>query len=218
APAGNEGRPKNRQKCAWRHAWSGPRPRLSSGALARRMSELVPHPRHTRAFKDFTLDLDRGCLVRGGEEVKLRPKVFDALKYLVLNNNRLVTKDELIKALWTDSFVTDDSLVQCLVELRRGLGDEAQGCIKTVPKRGHIFTAEVSEASRAVSDTKPPSATPAPRPAAPMARARRTAMAVLAFAIATVAVSSYFAQTRPPARTAAFTDKDSVLIADFLNT
>src|SRR6266849_4262479 len=130
------------------------------------MSELVPHSRHTRAFKDFTLDLDRGCLVRGGEEVKLRPKVFEALKYLVLNNNRLVTKDELIKALWTDSFVTDDSLVQCLVELRRGLGDEAPACLKTVPKRGYIFTAEVHDTAPALAAA--PTVLPeAPRAAAP---------------------------------------------------
>src|SRR6266513_878543 len=77
-------------------------------------------------FDGFTLDLGRGCLLRGEQQVKLRPKVFEALKYLVENNNRLVTKAELIQAVWPDSFVTDDSLVQCLVELRRALGDDAQ--------------------------------------------------------------------------------------------
>jgi eukaryotic-like serine/threonine-protein kinase len=174
------------------------------------MSELAAKSRHAYSFNEFTLDLERGCLWRGAEEVKLRPKVFEALKYLVLNDNRLVAKDELITALWPDSFVTDDSLVQCLVELRRALGDDAQACIKTVPRRGYIFTAEVSE-------SRPSAPTPTARPAAP-ARTRRTAIALLAFAIATVAVSSYFTQTRPPARTAAFTEKDSVLIADFVNT
>jgi DNA-binding winged helix-turn-helix (wHTH) protein len=183
------------------------------------MIELAPDPRHTRAFKDFTLDLDRACLLRGAEEVKLRPKVFEALKYLVLNNNRLVTKDEMIQALWTDSFVTDDSLVQCLVELRRGLGDDAQGCIKTVPKRGYIFTAEVRDPPPAKGEAqRAAEAMPRAKPAGPMPRARRTAVALVALAMATLAVSSYFAQTRPPSRTEAFTDKDSVLIADFLNS
>ncbi|HEY3137500.1 MAG TPA: winged helix-turn-helix domain-containing protein [Blastocatellia bacterium] len=98
----------------------------------------------TYSFDNFTLDLARGCLLRADEEVKLRPKVFEALKFLVENNNRLVSKAELIQAVWPDSFVTDDSLVQCLVELRRALGDAAQQYIKTVPRRGYIFNAVVT--------------------------------------------------------------------------
>jgi len=108
------------------------------------MSKLATKSHHTYSFNDFTIDLDRGCLLRAGQEVKLRPKVFDALRYLVENNNRLVTKAELIQAVWPDSFVTDDSLVQCLVELRRALGDGAQECVKTVPRRGYIFDAVVT--------------------------------------------------------------------------
>ncbi len=104
------------------------------------------------SFGDFTIDLDRGCLVRAGEEVKLRPKVYEALKYLIENNNRLVSKEELIRAIWPASFVTDDSLVQCLVEVRRALGDEAQRCIKTVPRRGYMFVAEVKRVS---GETRP---------------------------------------------------------------
>jgi DNA-binding winged helix-turn-helix (wHTH) protein len=75
------------------------------------------------SFDDFVLDLDRGCLLRAGQEVKLRPKVFGALQYLVQNSGRLVTKAELAEAVWSDTFVTDDSIVQCVVELRRALGD-----------------------------------------------------------------------------------------------
>ena len=174
------------------------------------MNKPAAKSRQIYSFREFSLDLERGCLWRGAEEVKLRPKVFEALKYLVLNDNRLVAKDELIRALWTDSFVTDDSLVQCLVELRRALGDEAQACIKTVPRRGYIFTAKVNDAH------------PAPAASAtatvPAERTRRSAIALVALVVATVAVSTYFSQSRPPARTAAFTDKDSVLIADFVNT
>src|SRR5690348_3377841 len=94
-------------------------------------------------FGDFTLDVARGCVLRGGEEIKLRPKVYEALKYLVENPGRLIGKQELIQAVWPDSFVTDDSLVQCTLELRRALGDRSQLLLKTVPRRGYLFTAEV---------------------------------------------------------------------------
>lgn len=75
--------------------------------------------------------------------MKLRPKVFEALKYLVENSGRLISKEELAKAIWPDSFVTDDSLVQCAVELRRALGDSDQQILKTIPRRGYLFTANV---------------------------------------------------------------------------
>ncbi|HEY3132360.1 MAG TPA: transcriptional regulator, partial [Acidobacteriota bacterium] len=97
----------------------------------------------TYSFDDFTLELARCCLQRRGAEVKLRPKPFEVLKYLVENRGRLVSKEELIQAIWPDSFVTDDSLVQCLVEVRRALGDDSQHYIKTVPRRGYIFDAAV---------------------------------------------------------------------------
>src|SRR5437870_523638 len=90
-------------------------------------------------FDGFTLDVDRGCLLRGAQEVKLRPKPFEALKYLVENPGRLISKAELIEKIWPDAAVTDDSLVQCLIEVRRALGDDAQQIIKTVPRRGYIF-------------------------------------------------------------------------------
>ena len=97
----------------------------------------------TLSFGDFTLDLTRGCLLRGEEEVKLRPKSFEVLRHLVENSGRLVSKDELIKAVWPDTAVTDDSLVQCLIEIRRALADDSHGYIKTVPRRGYVFEAEV---------------------------------------------------------------------------
>lgn len=90
-------------------------------------------------FDGFTLDVDRGCLLRGTQEIKLRPKPFEALKYLVENSGRLISKAELIGRIWPDTAVTDDSLVQCLIEVRRALGDDTQEIIKTVPRRGYIF-------------------------------------------------------------------------------
>lgn len=97
------------------------------------------------SFDEFTLDLTRGCLLRGAEEIKLRPKSFEILKYLAENGGRLVSKDELIEAVWLETAVTDESLVQCLKDIRRALDDKAQTYIKTVPRRGYIFEKEVSE-------------------------------------------------------------------------
>jgi predicted ATPase/DNA-binding winged helix-turn-helix (wHTH) protein len=94
-------------------------------------------------FGDFTLDIARGCVFKGGVEIKLRPKVYEALKYMVEHSGRLIGKQELMQAVWPDAFVTDDSLVQCTLELRRALDDRSQQLLKTVPRRGYLFAAEV---------------------------------------------------------------------------
>jgi len=60
-----------------------------------------PRRSHYR-FGDCVLDLERGSLRRNGEEVPLRPKAFDVLKYLVLHHGRLVSKNELVAAVWAD--------------------------------------------------------------------------------------------------------------------
>ena len=97
----------------------------------------------TYQFGEFTLDLSRGSVLKGREEIKLRPKVYEALKYLIENRGRLIGKQELMQALWPNTCVTDDSLVQCTVELRRALDDRAQRLLKTVPRRGYVFTSQV---------------------------------------------------------------------------
>jgi TolB-like protein/DNA-binding winged helix-turn-helix (wHTH) protein/Tfp pilus assembly protein PilF len=96
------------------------------------------------SFGDFTLDLTRGCLFRGDVEIKLRPKSFEVLKYLVEHGGQLVGKEELIRAVWAGTAVTDDSLVQCLIEIRRALGDGGQQLVKTVPRRGYLLDALVT--------------------------------------------------------------------------
>ena len=101
-------------------------------------------PKHeTITFNGFILDLTRGSLLRGTEEIKLRPKTFEVLTHLVANSGRLVSKTELIEAVWPNTAVTDDSLVQCLIEVRRALGNVGQHIVKTVPRRGYLFDAQV---------------------------------------------------------------------------
>jgi DNA-binding winged helix-turn-helix (wHTH) protein len=65
-------------------------------------------PSHqTLSFNEFSLDLTRGCLMHRQEVLKLRPKSFELLKYLVQNDGRLISKHELIRAVWGDTAVGD---------------------------------------------------------------------------------------------------------------
>src|SRR5262249_42112639 len=73
------------------------------------------------------------------------PKSFEVLCYLVENAGRLVTKDELIRTVWPDVTVTDESLTQCVSEVRQAIGDGAQTVIKTIPRRGYRFAAPVAQ-------------------------------------------------------------------------
>lgn len=92
-------------------------------------------------FDRFALDLSRGCLRIAEQEIDLRPKAFDALRYLAENAGRLVLKKELHEAVWPNVTVTDDSLVHCIRELRQKLGDDGHLLIKTVPCRGYLLDA-----------------------------------------------------------------------------
>jgi DNA-binding winged helix-turn-helix (wHTH) protein len=103
-------------------------------------------------FGEFILDTAKGSLFKAGVAVKLRPKVYESLKYLVEHPGRLISKEELMQALWSDAFVTDDSLVQCTLELRRALGDKDQQLLKTVPRRGYVFNASVTQHSATLED------------------------------------------------------------------
>jgi pimeloyl-ACP methyl ester carboxylesterase/DNA-binding winged helix-turn-helix (wHTH) protein len=98
-------------------------------------------------FGHFSVDFERGCVRRGEEDVSLRPKTFEVLSHLAHNPGRLVRKEELIEAVWPDVTVGDDSLVQCIRELRQILGDDAHRLIKTVPRRGYLLDASPSTSS-----------------------------------------------------------------------
>ena len=98
-------------------------------------------------FADFTLDLERGVLFQSGNVVPLRPKTFSVLQYLVEHAGQLVSKEELMKAIWPDVLVTDDSIAQCVVELRRALGDSERIMIRTVPRRGLIFDVPIRQSA-----------------------------------------------------------------------
>ncbi len=95
-------------------------------------------------FEDFSLDASRRTLHRAGAVVDLRPKCFDFLTCLVRAAGRVVTKDELIEAVWPKLVVTDESLTRCVSDIRQALGDTDQRIVKTVPRRGYVLVAPVS--------------------------------------------------------------------------
>ncbi|MEO8018776.1 MAG: winged helix-turn-helix domain-containing protein [Pseudomonadota bacterium] len=92
-------------------------------------------------FGRYVLDLHRGSLLLDGREIALRPKTFSVLCYLVQHPDRLISKDELLAAVWPNLVVTDDTLVQSIGELRRALGETGARLITTVPRRGYRFEA-----------------------------------------------------------------------------
>ena len=93
-------------------------------------------------FGQFVLDLSRERLLRDGDQVKLRPQSFRILQYLVENSGRLLTKSELVNALWGDLAVTDDSLVQCLRDVRLALESYRQILVTAGPVRRRRLRAE----------------------------------------------------------------------------
>ena len=104
-------------------------------------------------FEGYTLDLRRGCLHSAADEIELRPKSFEVLRYLVENAGRLISKDELISAVWPNVVVADQSLARCVSDVRSALQDAEQRIIKTVPRRGYRFVAPVSSAAATVDKT-----------------------------------------------------------------
>ena len=100
-----------------------------------------------KQFECFGLDTANQCLLRGGAPVDLAPKPFAVLRYLVENPGRLITHDELLDAIWPETYVQPQVLRTYMLELRKVLGDDAgqPRFIQTLPKRGYRFLAKVTE-------------------------------------------------------------------------
>jgi TolB-like protein/DNA-binding winged helix-turn-helix (wHTH) protein len=113
------------------------------------------------AFGQFVLDLDRGMLLGPQGEIGLRPKSFHVLEYLVEHHGRLVTSQALLEAVWGQTVVTQDSLTQCIVEIRRVLGDDGRHLVRTIPRRGYMLDAPVTRLA-ATDGTAPVATASAP--------------------------------------------------------
>jgi adenylate cyclase len=109
-------------------------------------------PRSYR-FESFMLDLERLTLHGPSGQPNLRRKSFEVLRYLLERGGRVVTKEELMKAVWPDVTVSDESLTQCIHDIRRALRDEKQTIIKTVARRGYLIDLPISVGD--VSEVRP---------------------------------------------------------------
>lgn len=100
-----------------------------------------------KQFGRFRLDTGNECLWREGEQIALPPRPFMVLRYLVEHAGRLITHDELLDALWPETYVQPQVLRTYMLELRKLLGDDAAEprFIQTLPKRGYSFVAAVCE-------------------------------------------------------------------------
>jgi TolB-like protein/DNA-binding winged helix-turn-helix (wHTH) protein len=111
-----------------------------------------------KSFKTFRLDTTNHLLWRNGDRVPVPPKGFDVLAYLVEHAGQLVTQDEILEALWPETFVNPEVLRKYILEIRRTLGDrpDTPEFIETLPKRGYRFIAAVREENAVETPSIPP--------------------------------------------------------------
>ena len=182
-----------------------------------------------KTFQSFRLDPTNHCLWNGEERVRIPPKAFDVLRYLVENPERLVTQDELLEALWPDTYVNPEVLRKYILDIRKILGDRSDRpeFIETLPKRGYRFVAAVSDDCAVEPESPSADAVPAvptvltgkdSAASAATTNAHTLRWRMLA-GVAMVAVALglcawvYFSR-----RALGLTEKDSVVLADFANS
>jgi DNA-binding winged helix-turn-helix (wHTH) protein/tetratricopeptide (TPR) repeat protein len=166
-------------------------------------------------FGPFRVDPEKELLLRGAETVPLTPKTFQILLVLIRHSNEVVTKDDLLKMVWPDTFVEEANLSRNIFLLRKALGETAQDhqYIVTVPGRGYRFAEDVRPVAGpelsvvAASHTKVQVQVSESRPLGWIA-----AGVVL---LIVVAVGSYRLFFHPSPR---LSEKDTLVIADFANS
>jgi TolB-like protein/DNA-binding winged helix-turn-helix (wHTH) protein/Tfp pilus assembly protein PilF len=183
---------------------------LTSGDLGRdRESSLADG--HLYRFGPFALDSRKRTLSRADSPVSLTPKAFDVLLFLAQNPNRLVSKEELLQAVWGDTYVEEGNLTQYISHLRKALGDNSEDTrlIVTIARKGYQLTAEVTVAKAArtaisaavqasatessLADTQPAPERPADEavPRAPKHWRNAAALAALTVILPTAAYTSW---------------------------
>jgi DNA-binding winged helix-turn-helix (wHTH) protein/tetratricopeptide (TPR) repeat protein len=177
-------------------------------------------------FGPFRLDAGQRLLLRDDCPIPLQPKAFETLLVLVRNSEKVVLKDELLNAVWADTFVQESNLTQNIFVLRKALGDNDGGrrYIITVPGRGYRFAEKVrtiTETEEAARQDQPQPVRAAqsladdPRVASKNRQFRRAWItASLAVLLVALAVFGYLHFHRSPK----LTDKDTIVLADFANT
>src|SRR5262245_32258566 len=122
------------------------------------------------SFRGFRLDAKNAQLWRGTQEIALRPKAFAVLAHLLEHAGQLVTKQQLLDAVWPGTFVTDAVLKDSIRQLREALGDDADAprFIETAHRRGYRFIGQISTAP---ASSRLPAAAPGTIRESPAARA-----------------------------------------------
>ncbi len=188
-----------------------------------------------KSFGSFRLDTANHCLWRDAERISITPKGYDVLCYLVQKSPGLVTPNEMLEAIWADTYVNPEVLRKYILEIRKVLGDKSDDpqFVETVPKRGYRFIAPVcsdsqpatSVAAEAIttSTTEVTASQPAlddrqlPPPLSSGATSRGMGWMVTilgALVIVLLAVTSHFYLRGTPK----LTDKDTIVLADFANS
>src|SRR5262245_13801156 len=104
-------------------------------------------------FSGFELDSERAELRRSdGQTIKLRPKTLEILRLLAGNAGHVLSKQQLMEAAWPNVHVGEDSLFQCIREIRSALGDDKRKMVRLVSGRGYLFEAQVTEVSAAEAE------------------------------------------------------------------
>jgi eukaryotic-like serine/threonine-protein kinase len=194
-------------------------------------------------FGPFRLEPSERLLLRAGEHVSLPPKAFETLLLLVQNSGHVLTKDELMKTLWPDTFVEENNLTQHIAMLRRTLGEASteRAYIETVPRLGYRFVMPVREVSGnggtefllqrhtrtritfheqeeevTGTDTPEEAATKAKTLWKPGKRtaSRKWMVATVVVGAAVLAALAAMYFRQPPV----LTERDSILVADFTNS
>jgi eukaryotic-like serine/threonine-protein kinase len=152
-------------------------------------------------FGPFRLDVSQRKLWRNEELIVLAPKAFDALAILVLARGRVLEKDELLRLIWPDTFVGEDSLTQTISVLRKALGDTAYQSqyVLTVPRRGYRFLAKVSgrDAGEEAAGVNRGTEVGMPSPIAfPRRPGRPARVGIVAFAASTLVALALFGLSR----------------------
>src|SRR5258708_4450556 len=112
-----------------------------------------------KSFKTFRLDTENHLLWRNGDRVPVAPKGFDVLAYLVEHAGRVVTQEEILEALWSETYVNPEVFRKYIQEIRKALGDrpDKPEFIETLPKRGYRFVAPVIDESEVEPGDSPTS-------------------------------------------------------------
>jgi TolB-like protein len=136
------------------------------------------------AFEGYVFDLDRRELTRGSEAIAIGPQVFDLLAYLLQNRTRVLSKDNLIDAVWGGRIVSESTLTSHINAVRKAIGDtgEEQRLVRTIARKGYRFVGDVreSDVSERLDPARPPDS--AAQSAAPvLAFPDRPSIAVLPF-------------------------------------